>query len=536
MKLANIKIATRLGVFTGLLMLTILAVGLYGSLRLRESNDHLTQALHNTALLEASVDQARSAQVQFKIQVQEWKNLLLRGHDPAAFEKYQTEFKRKSDETQTELKKLQGTLKELGLNPAWVDDALSSHLALGGAYLEAAQKYVPADASSPQLVDGLVKGMDREPTKKMDAIVAKVLAQSDQLHTQYAHDAAGSYHAAMLSLAIFVALVILTGAAVTYWIVKSITTPLNRAVTLAKTVASGDLTSVIEVTGTDETGQLLTALRAMNANLLGIVGEVRISSDTMATASNQIAAANMDLSTRTEQQAASLEETAASMEQLTATVRQNSDNAHNANQLAVSASNTASKGLEAIGRVAETMESINGSSRKILDIIAVIDGIAFQTNILALNAAVEAARAGDQGRGFAVVASEVRNLAHRSATAAKEIKVLIGASVDVVEAGGQLVKDACLTIEAVAHDSKRVADTVSEIASASHQQTEGLEQINIAVSQMDQVTQENAAMVEEAAAAAASMQNQVSILLQAVGMFKLTHQGVARLAGPAKVH
>jgi methyl-accepting chemotaxis protein len=316
-------------------------------------------------------------------------------------------------------------------------------------------------------------------------------------------------------------LAVLVGSAFAYWITRSITTPLKQAVLVAQKVAAGDLTSDIEVRTQDETGQLLQSLKDMNTSLVGIVGQVRQGTDTIATASSQIAAGNMDLSSRTEEQASSLEETAASMEELTSTVKQNADNARQANQLAASASAVAVKGGQVVAQVVDTMGAINTSSRKIVDIIGVIEGIAFQTNILALNAAVEAARAGEQGRGFAVVAAEVRSLAQRSAAAAKEIKVLIDDSVSKVGQGSSQVAQAGKTMEEIVDSVKRVTDIMAEIAAASQEQTQGIEQINQAITQMDQVTQQNAALVEEAAAAAQSLQEQASGLSQVVSVFRL---------------
>jgi methyl-accepting chemotaxis protein len=265
----------------------------------------------------------------------------------------------------------------------------------------------------------------------------------------------------------------------------------------------------------------MQALGKMNDSLAKIVGDVRVGTEAITTASSEIAAGNLDLSSRTEQQASSLEETASSMEELTSTVRQNADNARQANQLAVTASEVAVKGGTVVGQVVDTMSSINESSRKIVDIISVIDGIAFQTNILALNAAVEAARAGEQGRGFAVVASEVRNLAQRSAAAAKEIKALIDDSVGKVDAGSKLVGEAGSTMNELVDSVKRVTDIMSEIMAASEEQSSGIEQVNQAIAQMDQVTQQNASLVEEAAAAAESMQDQSRKLTEVVGAFKL---------------
>ena len=315
---------------------------------------------------------------------------------------------------------------------------------------------------------------------------------------------------------------------------RNITRPLVEAVALAQRVAQGDLSSDIVVRSQDETGQLMAALRDMNTALVGIVGEVRGGTDTIATASAQIAVGTMDLSSRTEQQASSLEETASSMEELTAAVKQNADNALAARSLASAASAVAVKGGAVVSEVVQTMGSINDSSRKIADIIGVIDGIAFQTNILALNAAVEAARAGEQGRGFAVVATEVRNLAQRSASAAKEIKGLIDDSVDKVGAGSKLVDQAGATMQDVVDSVQRLSAIIGEITDASEEQRLGIEQVNEAISQMDQVTQQNAALVEEAAAAANAMQDQAAQLSHAVQVFRLKDAPPATQAGAAR--
>ena len=320
---------------------------------------------------------------------------------------------------------------------------------------------------------------------------------------------------------------------------RNITLPLQGAVALAQRVAKGDLSSHVVVTSKDETGELMQALSDMNASLYNIVQEVRSGTDTIATASAEISVGNMDLSSRTEQQAGSLEETASSMEELTATVKQNADNAREARDLASSASSVAVRGGAMVSEVVTTMGSINESARKIVDIIGVIDSIAFQTNILALNAAVEAARAGEQGRGFAVVATEVRNLAQRSASAAKEIKVLIDDSVSKVEVGSKLVDRAGATMQEVVDSVQRVNHIISDIAAASAEQRQGIEQVNDAITQMDQVTQQNAALVEEAAAASNAMQEKAASLAHAVSVFQLTPANAAPAAShhgrPARV-
>jgi methyl-accepting chemotaxis protein len=315
-----------------------------------------------------------------------------------------------------------------------------------------------------------------------------------------------------------------------YSLSRTIARPLTRAVTLARSVAAGDLTSRIDVQGNDETAQLLGALRDMNASLSGIVGEVDLGIQAIATASAEIAAGNLDLSARTEQQASALEETASSMEELTGAVQQNAASARHANQLASSAADVAVRGGVAVGQVVQTMDSINAAARKIVDIIAVIDGIAFQTNILALNAAVEAARAGEQGRGFAVVAGEVRNLAQRSAAAAKEVKQLIDDSVRRIDDGSVLVQQAGATMEEIVASVGQVSQIIAEITAASVEQEAGIGQVNRAIGEMDGVTQQNAALVEQSAAAAEAMRDQAERLNKVFGVFQVGTRTAPALA------
>jgi methyl-accepting chemotaxis protein len=334
----------------------------------------------------------------------------------------------------------------------------------------------------------------------------------------------------LMLITCFAALVL--GAVIATLIARNISRALGgeprEASAIARSIAAGDLSIDIDVDPRDRTS-VLSAMKEMRDSLVSIVGRVRSTTETISTGSTEIASGNQDLSVRTEQQATSLENTASSMSELTSTVKQNADNAKQANQLAVTASGVAIKGGEVVSQVVNTMSSINESAKKIVDIIAVIDGIAFQTNILALNAAVEAARAGEQGRGFAVVASEVRNLAQRSAAAAKEIKTLIGDSVEKVDAGSKLVAQAGSTMDEIVISVKRVTDIMAEIMSASQEQSSGIEQVNFAIDQMDQVTQQNAALVEEAAAAAASMRDEAGQLAETVAVFKLSHTQTATL-------
>ena len=363
------------------------------------------------------------------------------------------------------------------------------------------------------------------PAAKAYVAAQKAIEASWDLNVKLAKEqndaAVATYSTARWILGVVVAIALVVGVVAAVVISRSITAPIQSAVHIASQVAAGDLTSKISVHGRDEAAQLLRSLQDMQDNLVKVVGNVRQNADSVATASAQIAQGNADLSQRTEEQASALEETAATMEQLGTTVRHNADNARQANQLARSATTVAEQGGQVVGEVVTTMQGISDSSRKIGDIIGVIDGIAFQTNILALNAAVEAARAGEQGRGFAVVAGEVRTLAQRSAEAAKEIKSLISRSVEQVEQGTELVSKAGKTMGDIVGSIQRVSDIVAEISSASAEQSSGVQQVGDAVGQMDRVTQQNAALVEESAAAAESLKSQAQQLVQAVSIFKM---------------
>ena len=353
-----------------------------------------------------------------------------------------------------------------------------------------------------------------------DAIKNVVQDQRDKLDAA-AQRVDATNHQAQWALVVFGVCALIVGGTLSVWLQRSITRPLREAANVAEAIARFDLSSKITPQSDDETGQLLRALQSMQTSLTRLITSVQQSTDSIGTASSEIASGNMDLSSRTEQTASNLQQAAASMMQLSGTVRQTADSAATANQLATSAAAVAQRGGQVVSQVVATMDEISASSRRIGDIIGTIDGIAFQTNILALNAAVEAARAGEQGRGFAVVASEVRSLAQRSAEAAREIKGLIGASVERVESGSRLVQDAGSTMGEIVASVQRVTDIIGEITAATQEQREGIDQINVAVTHLDQMTQQNAALVEEAASAAESLKDQSVRLSGEVGVFRL---------------
>ncbi len=536
MNLSNLKIGIRLRLLGAFFFIALSIVATGGWRALSDTNDISAEAMSRSVALSQAIDAARAAQLEFKIQVQEWKNILIRGNDPAALQKYSDAFIKSGEATRSKLKQLDELLKKLELGTPLVAEAIATQGELGTKYMTALKQYDSGNQESVHIVDGLVKGMDREPTKKIDDIVAYISKESHRLMDEMEAANKAAHNKAVLAMAITLGVTLVVGWITVAALIKSITRPLSEAVDMAQTVASGDLRSEVHVRSTDELGDLLGALKLMQSNLSEIVGKVRQGTECIHTASAEIANGNLDLSGRTEEQASSLEQTAAAMVQLTTTVQQNNANASEACRLADVASTVAAKGGDAVEQMVRTMGAINESSRKIVDIISVIDGIAFQTNILALNAAVEAARAGEQGRGFAVVASEVRNLAQRSAAAAKEIKELIGASVERVEAGSRLVGEAGVTMTEVVASVQRVTAIISEISVASSEQRDGIEQISIAISQMDGVTQQNSALVEESAAAAEALEQQASQLNDAVSVFKLQGErdGAARVPAAPK--
>jgi methyl-accepting chemotaxis protein-1 (serine sensor receptor) len=462
------------------------------------------------------------ATVAFKQQVQEWKNVLLRGKDPEALDRYWKAFEDRERDTAIELKDARSATPHDDLR-ALLEKTIASHKAAGEGYRLGLAKFKESSAD-PFAGDKAVTGIDRAPTALMiDA--QKLAAEFGARSTVSAVKRAEQSY--MVALAGMAAAMLVTLVALWFYFRRAVLAPMQTAVGFAGRIASGDLTARIQAKSEDEAGQLLRSLERMQASLGDVVAQVRSSADAVATASSQVAAGTTDLSQRTEEQASSLEETAASMEELASTVKQNAENARHADELARGASSRAEQGGGEIVHMVSTMGDINNSAKRIGDIISVIDGIAFQTNILALNAAVEAARAGEQGRGFAVVAQEVRALAQRSADAAKEIKGLIGHSMERVQAGTRVAEQAGTTIHALVVDVKRVSDLMRSIAEASAEQSRGVQQVNKTVTEMDKVVQQNASAVQQSAAAAQAMRMHAETMVRAVSAFRLSDEAVA---------
>jgi methyl-accepting chemotaxis protein len=521
MQLNKIKIGYRLALGFGLMLMMMAGITAIAVLSSKQTRANLNQTVNRTKA--KSVHVAAMRQSLFR------QGLLARNigllTDPAAM---QTEIGKIVTE-QKAYDAASAKLTETGLSSEEqsIVAEMKQHEQNIVPLMKQAEEYVAA-FNARQAMQVLTTQATPIQDKWLAAIDRMVDLQTRQIEGNLAEFESESNRANLLMVAIS-AISMLLAAGVGWLLTRSIVAPLQEAVGVARRVAAGDLDVEVKLHGEDETGQLLAALRDMNASLTGIVGGVREGTDAIGTASREIASGNADLSARTEAQAGSLQETAASMSHLTSIVKQNAENAEQANRLVIEASELALKGGDVVGQVVQTMGSIKDSSRRIVDIIGVIDGIAFQTNILALNAAVEAARAGEQGRGFAVVAAEVRNLAQRSASAAKEIKALIDDSVTRVDGGSRLVDDAGHTMEQVVEAVKRVAGIMGEIASSSYEQSKGIAEVNQAVARMDDMTQQNAALVEEAAAAAQSMQQQAERLVQAVSVFHLASGTTARL-------
>jgi len=519
MNLSKMKVGTRLGLGFALVLVFLVAVTVVGIFRMAQIQDRLDHVVSVNAVATRLVVDMRNNVAD---RITSLRILTLMA-DAADMEPEMARIKEQARKYEESSKKLSTLYAQNGSpeEKALLAQVKENEAVAMPAIAKASELWLANDAVSATRI--LIKEIRPAQKKWMDAL-DQLATLEDKLNEQVKTDAAAGFSSARLFMigmgAVAVLMSVFAAWIITRGLLKQLGGEPDYTAAIAGSIANGDLSVQIDTASNDK-DSLLVEMKEMRNSLVGIVGQVRQGTETIGTASREIAAGNIDLSSRTEMQASSLEKTASAMEELTSTVKQNADNAREANQLAASASEVARKGGTVVSQVVETMSSINESANKIVDIIGVIDGIAFQTNILALNAAVEAARAGEQGRGFAVVASEVRNLAQRSAGAAKEIKALIGDSVEKVERGSKLVGQAGVTMDEVVASVRRVTDIMAEIANASQEQSAGIEQVNHSIIEMDSMTQQNAALVEEAAAAAQSLQDQAAELARVVSIFKL---------------
>ncbi len=515
MKMSHYSIGARMATALGLVLALLLGAALFGIAALYRTLGTYDTTVQQRVAQERAVSRMES---EFKTQVLEWKNTLLRGEDSRKRELHWNAFQASEKRVADAAKALEPQLTD-AQEKAALQKFTQAHAQMAQGYRKGFEVFQSL-GFVPSAGDADVADIDQGPAKLLTELSQQVAASSAAIAQEAAQDARRALFSSLVALALVTAL----GACAGWLLTRSVVRPLGVAVSVAHKVAAGDLTTRIEVEGKDEPARLLEALRAMQDNLENVVSGVRSNAEGVASASAEIAQGNADLSMRTEEQASSLDETTSSMQQLQSTVQQNASNAQRANELARNGAAVAQRGGDVVTQMVEVVQGIQDSSRRIADIIGVIDGIAFQTNILALNAAVEAARAGEQGRGFAVVASEVRNLATRSAGAAREIKALIQTSVERVQAGSDLARDAGTTMTEVVASIREVSGLMEEISQASAAQTSDMQRVTQAIVRMDDVTQQNAALVEESAAAAGSLSGQARQMVEAVAVFRLRLQ------------
>jgi methyl-accepting chemotaxis protein len=502
--LSRWKISVRLYLLVAVTSTVAIIIMLLGVRGLRDSQESLSERMHGAELLLRAVDTARSAQVHFKRQVQEWKDILIRGRDRAKFEKYHDNFINEETTVRQELTALKELVRELGLSLPEIDQLLATHTELGSKYREALKHFDPAVPDSYTVVDGLVQGIDRPTVVAVDALVERMHQTASVSLQQQALLEYHSIRNVQLASSILGCVLALMLAVV---IVRSIIAPLQRAMEVANRLAKGDLTDRIVTHGSDEVAALLRAMNDMVQSLANVIGEVREAAVGLSTGSAQIANAATTLSQGTSEQAASVEETSSTLEEIGSSIRQNSENSRQMAEMAVKGAKDATESGAAVQQAVQSMNSI-------AERVVIIEEIAYQTNLLALNAAIEAARAGDHGKGFAVVAAEVRKLAERSQVAAKEIVALAAAGTKVAERSGALLGELVPSIQ-------RTTELVQEVAAASREQSQSVAQINRAMSQVDQVTQGNAAASEELASTAEELASQATALKQMMSFFRL---------------
>ena len=528
--MSRMGLAAKLAAPISVLVLATILVGGFGIHAVREAQKANAASLQLQRDLKDTLNSARAAGISFRAQTLEFRHLLVRGNEKTDYDRYLRSFQQRGEDFGRHLDGVKEVMVRAGLPPDGVEDARRLHTNISGQYLEALKLFEPEKVESIRVVDERVRGKDRQLEDKIDMIVNALQLHADTEAERLVEASVTEARRAMTGLAVAIGALVLLAIVLGWLIVRGLIRELGGEPSYAKEVvgriADGDLADDV-VTRKADRSSLLHAMRTMQQDLRTMVGEVVVGARSVAQSSSNIAAANQDLSHRTEQQASTLEETASAMEELASTVSQNADNARHAARLASAAADLAQRGGGAVRQVVDTMTGIAGSSRQMSEIIGVIDGIAFQTNILALNAAVEAARAGEQGRGFAVVATEVRNLAQRSAAAAKEIKALIDGSVGKVKAGSDQVSAAGRTMEDIVTSVQKVSELITEIAAASDQQRAGLEQVNTAVSQMERVVQQNAGMVEDATQATDAMRDQANALVQLMARFRLHAEGAS---------
>lgn len=528
----NITIKLRLAGLIGILIAILIGVGVFGMINTHNIIDHLKEDAHKEQELAHALELAERTDIEFKTQLLEWQHILMRGYTSSEYNKYKARFKKQAKIVQKDFDKLEAMYKKINIDAAEIKHAAELHLEATAKYEYALRKFDINNTSSGKNLDRQTQSVEIPVNKALTEVAHHLSAEIDKIVQQ-----AEAYSAAMESKTRTTDITVLTlstilGLFLGYMLMRSIVNPLNEIIRVTQRLAEGDMTVRIRVRGKSEISRLQHALSAMKDKLSSVVKQVRNSANSVSTSADEISKGNLDLSSRTEEQAASIEQTSASMEQVTEKVQQNSDSALQAVKLSNSASEKAEQGLKVAQDTVNAINQIKSSSEKVADIISVIDEIAFQTNLLALNASIEAERAGEQGRGFSVVANEVQKLAQRSADAANEIKALIKNSTEKVLEGTELVVRSSETLEDIAKTSNQTNELMQDISAASQEQATALSQVNTAIVQLEETTQQNAALVEQTSAASSMMNDEAKTLAKLVAFFKfeddsevMTHQG-----------